>query len=163
MTTEKFFPAAKYVPAIVLSMIIFGMKYHFETGIAITKKTRYFAYVNGVAMTVNLGLNWVLIRRFGISGAIISMNCSYLTTTLLSLFFSQKLYPVPFDYQKISFVFLGAVGAFALSLAIPSGNIVVSFAGKIILFIGYVAFVFICHILPREILVKLKSLFPLAT
>ena len=54
MTTPQFYAAGKYVPLIVLSMIIFGFKYHFEFGILWSKKTKYYAYIN-ISTAI---LNW---------------------------------------------------------------------------------------------------------
>ncbi len=160
MTTEQYYGAAKFIPAIVLSMIIFGLKYHFETGIAIAKKTRYIAYVNGIAMGVNVLLNWLLISHYGILGAVISMNCSYLVTTILTLFFAQKTYPIPFDYKKIILIFTSSIVIFIVSIFVPVDNLIVNTILKLLLYFIFVSLFFICKILPQEIVAKIRNLLP---
>ncbi len=74
MTTDKFYAASKFIPYIIFSMIIFGIKYHFEIGIMLNKKTKYIAYINGISSISNIILNWLLISKYGIWGAIIAVN-----------------------------------------------------------------------------------------
>ena len=156
MTTEQYHDAAKFIPAIVLSMIIFGFKYHFDIGMVIEKKTKYIAYINITSMLVNISLNWLLIKRFGIVGAIVSMNCSYLTTDLLSLFFSQKLFPIPFDYIRIFLIFGFSLFIFTLSFLISIDNLIISISLKVLLYVLFIILLLVSRIIPQEIYQKIK-------
>lgn len=154
MTTEKYYSASKYIPPIVLSMILFGMKYHFEIGVVISKETKYIAYINGLSATINIGLNYLLIQRFGVAGAVISANCSYLTTTLLSLYVSQNLYYINYYFVNlISIIFL-AILCYLLSLLTFSSSIVIAIPIKLSLFILYVFLLYTKNIIPKELASK---------
>ena len=151
MTSGEYFAAAAYIPAIVLSMIVFGMKYHFEIGIVIEKKTKYIAYINGFSCAVNVGLNWLLIRHFGIMGAIISVNVSYLITTLLNLFVTLHIYPIRFHYARMVRLFTVCMIAYVFSLAVPHDSLLVALALKSILACGFFVVLVVFHIVPQEI------------
>lgn len=97
MTTSNYYEAAYYIPLIVTAWIIYGTRNHFETGILITKKTKYIAYINGFSAFLCIFLNYYLIGHFKIWGALVAVNISQLITTVLYFRISQKLYPVRFQ------------------------------------------------------------------
>ncbi|WLE96825.1 MAG: oligosaccharide flippase family protein [Candidatus Electrothrix communis] len=157
MTSGEYYAAAVYVPAIVLSMVVFGMKYHFEIGIVIEKKTKFVAYINGLSSAVNVLLNWLLIKHLGIPGAIISLNVSYLLTTLLNLAVTQRLYPVEFHYGRM-FRLLGlCLGAFILSLFIIQGSLIVSILLKFALCTCFFVSLYLTNLFPKELISSTKT------
>lgn len=102
MTTTQYYASSKFIPFMILSLIIFGMKYHFQIGIMIEKKTKIIAYINAISCFINIALNWLLIRHWGIWGAILSVNIAYATITVLDYVFSQKMYPIKYDFKMMS-------------------------------------------------------------
>jgi len=100
MTSSRFHVAAKYIPLVSLSMISLGLKYHFETGILIKKKTKYIAYINGFNSLFNIIICYFMIKHFGILGAIIAINLSYFTNSFLNLLISQKLFFINYYFFK---------------------------------------------------------------
>jgi len=157
MTTKEYYVAAVYIPAILLSMIVFGMKYHFEIGIVVTKKTKFIAYINGLSCTLNLLLNWLLIKRFGVVGAIISVNLSYLLITVLNLMATQRLYPVHFHYSSMFRLFALCLTVYALSLLVTGNSLFWSIMLKSILCACYFALLYITALLPRELIASVKA------
>ena len=153
MTTEEYFSAAAYIPAIVL----FGMKYHFEIGIVIHKRTKFIAYINGIACAVNVLLNWLLIQHFGIMGAIISVNISYLLTTVLNLLVTQHLYPVSFHFSHVFQLFALCLGAYAFSLLIPLHTLFEDILLKILLSAVFILLLYVTRLLPRQIVSALVA------
>lgn len=157
MTSREYYAAAGYIPAIVLSMIIFGMKYHFEIGIVIEKKTKFIAYINGLSCAVNILINWLLIKRFGIPGAIISVNISYLLTTILNLAVTQRLFYVPFHYKRMFQLFGICLTVFTLSLFIRVESLILSILLKSILCLCFLGFLLTTSWIPAETLGTIKS------
>ena len=66
----EYYKAYKIVPPIIFSYIIFSFHYHLNIGIFIKKKTKYLAIINGSNAVLNLSLNYILISKFGIWGAV---------------------------------------------------------------------------------------------
>jgi O-antigen/teichoic acid export membrane protein len=105
MTTPDYYPAAAIIifltPAILLSNM-----YIFAPGIGIAKKTHLILYVNIVGATLNIILNWMLIPKFGISGAAIATLLSYASIFFVYMRLSQKLYFVPHKWRPIFFALI---------------------------------------------------------
>lgn len=158
MTTQNFYAATVYIPPIVLSMIIFGMKYHFEIGILIKKQTKYIFYINGLSCGINIVLNWMLIKKFGILGAVLAINISYLATTLLNLFVSQKLYHINFNYFKTFQIILLAVSVYGLSVFVTDKSLLIAIAVKVLIYGFYIGILFDSKIIHIDITRKLKGI-----
>lgn len=113
IVTPKFFKARLFVPLVVFSMIIFGCHNHFNFGILYSKKTKYIAYINLACASINLGLNFILIVKYGLWGAITSSVIVLSIQAFLLYFISNKLYPIKFEFMRIlkyifiSFIFYG--------------------------------------------------------
>ena len=72
MATDSFWSAYQVVPIIVLANIIFNMSPHVSMGLLITKKTKYFAFINGSNAFLVLVLNFFLIKGYGAYGAAVA-------------------------------------------------------------------------------------------
>ena len=133
MTTPEFYAAGKYVPLIVLSMIIFGFKYHFEFGILWSKKTKYYAYINIVTAVINLYLNFILIPLYGLWGGVWS-SLIVLTIHSFALYFvSQRLYPINYEFNSICKLFLMAFCLYYISLFVKVDSLLLNSAIKFVL------------------------------
>ena len=152
MTTPEYYQTAQYVSLVVLSMIIFGLKYHFEIGIMIHKKTKYVAYINGVSAVANIVLNFFLIQEYRLWGALLAANISILITTSLNYIISQKLYHINFRLTYvhklmalISFIYLA-------SLLLNFSNLWLSFTAKGGLFLIYFAALWLLGLVDKTLL-----------
>ena len=78
-------------------------------------KTTYGIYITFVGLFFTVIGNFVLIPKMGILGAAITTLVAYFAMFLSSLFWGQRLYPVPYNWSKISaLVIVSTVLAFAL-------------------------------------------------
>jgi len=150
MTTKDYFSATKYIPFIVLSLVVFGMKYHFQIGIMIHKKTKIIAYINACSTVVNILLNWILIRHYGIWGAIISINVAYGVITILDYIYSQKIYPIRYDFIKMFKILAVSSFIYFLSTLVGEHHVVVSILLKGGILVGYVFLLFLTRVIGRR-------------
>jgi O-antigen/teichoic acid export membrane protein len=157
MATSKFYGAAEYVPLIVLAWIIFGVRYHFETGILIKRKTKYFAYINGFTAIVNLALNYLLIPLYQIWGALMALNISQLLTTSLFYWVSQRLYPIKYDLFFAARLMLGLSLLFGASVFVTTRQIHWSLLWKAGLLALYPVLLYLLRLMKVEDLRKIKK------
>lgn len=101
MVSPKFYGAAKYIPLVVFSMIVFGSQYHFDFGILFSKKTKYLAYINFISALLNLLLNFILIKNFGLWGAIWSSVITLSIQSFLLYYVSNKIYKIDYEFMRI--------------------------------------------------------------
>jgi O-antigen/teichoic acid export membrane protein len=108
LTTEAFYGAAVVVPYLVPAVLLAQM-YIFAPGISIAKKTHLILWINVFGALLNALLNLYFIPRYGIAGAAVAMLLGYGVVFALYLRFSQKFYPVPHHWLRISMTVLAAV------------------------------------------------------
>ena len=114
-----FYEAAGIIPLIVLAYIIFGLHYHVEIGIMITKKTSYLAYINTCNAALNIILNLLLIPRFGMYGAAYSTLICFINKVGWTRWISNRLYPLQFEYGRIGKIVFAAAATFTAGWLIP--------------------------------------------
>ena len=123
MTTKDFYSAYKIVPIVVLSYIIFSFHYHFNIGILMKKKTKYLAYTNILNGTLNLILNFILIKKFDIWGAAYATLICFFFKSSLVYYFSNKLVKIILEWRRVLTLFGFAFILFFISLFIDTGSI----------------------------------------
>jgi O-antigen/teichoic acid export membrane protein len=139
MTTSRFHVAARYIPLVSLSMIFLGLKYHFETGILIKKKTKFIAMINGFTAFSNIIINYFMIKNYGLYGAIIAINISYLTNSLLNLLFSQKLFHINYNFSNAAAIIVMTVLSYVIFLIIGADSMILNIIYKIGIMALYVS------------------------
>jgi O-antigen/teichoic acid export membrane protein len=87
--SESYSEGKNIIPWIILGFSLFGFTYFFNKGIELRKKTNKLALMVITSGIINIGLNLVLIPKFGIEGAAISTCFSYLFYFLFSLSVSR--------------------------------------------------------------------------
>jgi len=150
MTVSDYYTASKYIPFIICSVIIFGMKYHFQIGIMIKKQTKLIAYINGISSAVNIILNCFLIERFGIWGAVITVNISYAIITILDYFWSQKIYRIDYDFRQMAKILCLTSITYFLSTLVIMDSIVESILIKTGIVALYFCSLFFTGIIDRR-------------
>jgi O-antigen/teichoic acid export membrane protein len=108
VATPEYQEAYKIVPFIVLTYIIFSFHYHLNIGIFIKKKTHYLAFINVTNAILNIGLNIVLIKYYGIWGAVVTGLVSKLYKIILTYILSRRVYHLIIE-TRIIFILLIAV------------------------------------------------------
>ncbi len=75
-------------------------------GIYIEKKTKYLPLITGLSAATNIIANFILIPLYSYTGAAIATLLSYIVMMLGIYYFSQKYYPIKYEYKKIALTFL---------------------------------------------------------
>lgn len=107
---EKFWVGLYLVPILLLANVILGINTNLNVWYKVSDKTVYGIYVTFTGLAVTVLGNVVLIPVWGILGAAVVTLVAYAAMFGVSLMWSRKHYPVPYDWKKIG----GYVGAAAL-------------------------------------------------
>ena len=89
-------------------------------GIYFEKKTHYILLFTFSGALVNIGLNFVLIPRFGIMGSAVATLVGYVTMALITFPVTQKLFKVPYEWSQIFKIVLSSI--IAIYTIIHFGN-----------------------------------------
>lgn len=106
------------VPVMSLAFLIMGMNYFVNVGINLKNKTRYYIIPTFISAAINIGLNFILIRRFGFLGAAYSALISQTINTILITVISNHFMPVGFEWRKIFTVLIISVIFFLIGFII---------------------------------------------
>lgn len=109
-------------PFVALSALFYGMYVFFAEIIAVKKKTAIMGRIWVVAAILSLGLNLILIPRFGIIGGAASILITYAFALAFGIYYSRRYIPVNVD---LFFVAKSILSSILMSLIIvyfqPSG------------------------------------------
>jgi len=114
MGTEKYFGTEKYLPYLVLGVMIYGLYSFASLGIFYSKKIRF----NLLALTIGIGcnvlFNFIFIRHFREYGAAAGFLFGNTVLVLIGYYFSSKYYKISFSSVK-DFILILVLGAGALA------------------------------------------------
>lgn len=109
------------VPILVLANMFLGIYYNLSIWYKITNRTMAGATITIAGVLVTFVINWLFIPRFGyIASAWATFFC-YLTMMLISYFWGQKAFFVPYAWKKLT----GYIGVVVLLYFVHQG--IVSF------------------------------------
>jgi O-antigen/teichoic acid export membrane protein len=120
VTHGQYTAAAGVVAWTSLGVFFQGVYLMTSIGLNITRRTRYYPVATATAAAVNIGLNVVLIPRYGIMGAAYANGVAYATQAAIAYHFSQRFYPVRYETGRLARVVAAAVVAYAAGRALPA-------------------------------------------
>jgi len=89
------------VSLLIGSLVMASIANYFTYGILIEKKTKIKAYINLFGIAINIFLNILFIKLFGLIGAALATFLSFFIIATIGMTISQKLYYVPYNWGKI--------------------------------------------------------------
>jgi O-antigen/teichoic acid export membrane protein len=141
------------VPVVMLANLFFGIYFTLSLWYKLTDMTRYGAYISIMGAIITITLNYILIPQFGYKGSAAALLVAFLVMMLVSYFFGQKYYPVPYNLKRIGTYFLVAGAIYILSLLSSSQTAIIKFSLN-----TFLIFVFIFTVYRME-KTQLKRLF----
>ena len=118
----KFFIDASYheglkvVPILLLANLFLGIFFNFSIWYKLNDMTKYGAYLAIFGAIITIVLNIFLIPLFGYIGAAWATLICYIAMTLLSFYWGQKFYKVPYEIKTFILYFIIALGLYAISI-----------------------------------------------
>jgi len=123
LTPEEFWLGNFVVGLAVLSRIILASYYHFFFGLLYAKKTHTISIIQIVTTVVNLPLALLLIKPFGIAGAVIVSCLSNSFQCALAYKCAKKYYIIPFEWKRlIAIISFACLLYFLIMKVTLSGN-----------------------------------------
>ena len=123
------------VPIMSLAFLVMGMNYFVNIGLTLKNKTRYYIIPTFVAALVNIGLNFLFIRRFGFIGAAYSALISQTINTILIAVIANRFMKIDFEWRKIFTVLILAFTFFLIGTQIDTNYKVLIALARILLLI----------------------------
>lgn len=150
MVSSKFYASQEVVPLIVLSYVFLGIGYYTQLGMFLASRTSLISIVNAIAAILNLGLNYVLIPRYGIFGAALATVVGFLAIVLGSYGASERVFPLRLALGRVFGGILLALGLYLLSRGTAPAASGAGLLLKLVLLASFPALLYATGILPRE-------------
>ncbi len=93
------------IPIVLAGYLFYGIYVNLMVGIYVEKKTKYLPLITGIGAAVNIAANFLLIPKFGMTGAAYATLISYLAMTIAIYRTSSKFYKIDYEFSKIYLIF----------------------------------------------------------
>ena len=164
LATPAYYPGYKVVPLLALSYILLGMCSILVAGIQISNKTRYVSYSFMVAAGVSLGMNFLLVPRFGMMGAATASVTAYAVLNFLYFAVSQRFYYIAHEFRRILLAFAAGIGIYALAVLLTRDMALVpSILAKLVLVLLYPALLYVLKFYTPDEVRKIRELLGVLT
>lgn len=118
-TAPAYHGAYAVIPVVLLAYWFQGFFSLTSVGIGISKKAYYYPLMTFSSAALNIALNLLWIPRFGILGAAWATVAGYALMAAMGFTFSQRHYPMPFEWRRLGRVVAAALICYGLSLTAP--------------------------------------------
>ncbi|MGE5360272.1 MAG: lipopolysaccharide biosynthesis protein [Bacteroidales bacterium] len=108
-----YFRAADVIPWIAIGVVLQGTYTLTSIGLVIKKRTEFYPVATVIAATVDVVANFLLIPRFGMLGPAYANMLAYAVLAALGMTFSQRLYPISYEWSRLARVVGAGLLAFA--------------------------------------------------
>ena len=129
---EAFWPGERVVAPLAFAAALFAGYIVVSIGIGRARRTGFNWVIAGTGAAVNLALNAVLVREYGMEGAAASALVAFAVLFVFMAVHAQRIYPVPYQWRRVGTA-LAAAGA----LVVAGKTIDVPLAGAIALALAY--------------------------
>jgi O-antigen/teichoic acid export membrane protein len=125
------------VPILLMGHVFLGIFYNLSVWYKIRDKTHFGAWFSIAGLVVSLSLNFYLIPIIGYMGSAWANFTCYLFMMLLSYFYGQKHYPIPYQLKKFFLYGIMATGLYFTSVYVVFDHFMLQLAFNSILFFGF--------------------------
>jgi O-antigen/teichoic acid export membrane protein len=120
VTHGQYVAAAGVVTWTAIGVFFYGVYLLTSIGLNITSRTGYYPVTTAIGAALNIGLNFALLPTFGIIGAAWANGAAYAVQAGLAYGFSQRFYPVRYEYGRLSRAVAAALLAYFVAKALPA-------------------------------------------
>jgi O-antigen/teichoic acid export membrane protein len=127
LAADEFAESSRVVGPLAFSTVSYAAYIVVAIGVGRARRTQFNWVVTGLAALVNVALNLLLIPPYGMIGAAIATVAAYSTMAVGMAWWSQRIYPVPYQWRRVGTAALSAVGLAACGKLV-GGGLPVAFA-----------------------------------
>ena len=153
-TTKAYYGASVVVSYLTYVMIAQGTYFIVSIGVSLVKKTAHISWTTAVAAGLNMGLNFLLIPKFGMIGAAAVALVSKWVSTVLLYLVSQHYYPIPYRLKDVGIILGSSAILIFLGSQIKFFHFWFMFLSKSGLFLIYILIIFTARIIKLDSLLR---------
>jgi O-antigen/teichoic acid export membrane protein len=121
LAADQFAESSRVVGPLAFSTVAYAAYVVIAIGVGRARRTQFNWVVTGLAAVVNVLLNLLLIPPYGMMGAAIATVAAYSTMAIAMAWWSQRIYPVPYQWRRVATATAAAVGLAAIGKGLGGG------------------------------------------
>ena len=125
--------AITIVPWVVLGAVFQALYFIWAIGTWYSMRTTLVPFATGLAAIVNIGLNLLLIPRYGVIAAALSTAAAYAVLAALHGVLAQKLYPIPWEYRRWTWMVVVAIVWYVIGSSFAPQDLTLAILSKAVL------------------------------
>lgn len=129
----------KVVPILLIANLFLGIFFNFSIWYKLNDMTKYGAWLAIFGAVITIVLNLVLVPIYGYMGAAWATLVCYFLMTLLSFYWGQKYYKVPYEVGNAVFYFVLALSLYFISVFLKPESQTLMYVLNTILLLVFVA------------------------
>jgi O-antigen/teichoic acid export membrane protein len=155
LADPAFFDAYKAIGLLALGAALYGLYLALLVVLGRTGRTEFNFPATLAALLANIGLNLWLVPDNGIVGAGVALVLSYALALVLMLLFTQRLFPVPWQWGRLTGIFVSGALFVAVGEQLPTDG-AGGFLGRLLLAALYPGVLWLVALSPEERKVALR-------
>lgn len=153
-TTSEFVNAYKVIPLILFSYLLYGHSMFYTVGIEVENKTYIDSFLIVTGGLINIGLNFYVVKRYGMYGAALSTIISYAVMMFMYVKILLPKFNIDFDFKRMFKIFIIMITTYIIYflISILNLNIIIDagFGNLIVIIYMYINFKFIINEKEKE-------------
>src|SRR5690606_27795181 len=137
---EDYWVALQIVPIVAIANFFFGIYYNLSTWYKVTDKTYVGTIISWVGAGLTIAFNIIFIPIIGFMASAWATLLAYATMMVVSYFWGQKYYKIPYKTRKIAIYMAMSVGFSVMNYYFFNSSIII---GNILLLIYIAVAIFI--------------------
>jgi len=139
LAAPEFFQSYEAVGLISTAVTLYALYMVLLVILGRTGRTEFNFPATGAALAVNVALNLILVPSLGIVGAGLALVASYVVVVALMYGFTQRLFPVPYEWSRLVRVVVVSAALVGLGELLLPADGFAGLAGRIALWLAYPA------------------------
>jgi O-antigen/teichoic acid export membrane protein len=139
LAAPEFFESYEAIGLITTAVTLYALSQVLIVILGRTGRTEFNLPATGAALVVNVGLNLVLVPPLGIAGAGLALVASYGVVVATMYGFTQRLFPVPYEWGRLARVVLVSALLVGLGEAVMPTEGAEGLLGRLALWTAYPA------------------------
>lgn len=131
------------VPIVLIANMFYGIVFNLSIWFKLTDRTFSGTIISIIGASMTLLCLFVLVPQIGYLGAAIAHLACYTAMMLVSYFWGQRVFPVPYQVGRIVLYMIFAIGIFLLSTVFADYSLVSKLIINTLLILVYIGTVFV--------------------
>jgi O-antigen/teichoic acid export membrane protein len=137
LAASDFFPSHKAIGLVATGIALYALYLAMVVILGRTGRTEFSFPATIAAVSTNVALNLALVPSEGIVGAGLALVASYLVVLALMYLFTQRLFPVPYEWRRLGLVVLAGAALVGSGEALLPSTGFAGLAGRTALWLAY--------------------------